>query len=240
MHDDEGMGAVTSYLSEDEPLSDQLIDQLQRRILTGQIEVGSWLRHASIAEEFGISRTPVREALRVLHSRGIVTIVPNRGARVNGLSGRDIRELGEIRGELEGLAAELAAERIDDQQILVLKQAIADFASAIDDYTADPARGVTPEANQRWSETNEAFHGAVLTAADNRQLILSIADVSRRLPRNSNYPAYAGNSRLLRQNLAEHEAIAEAIVAQDPAAARAAMVAHIRSATTLMARIVES
>ena len=232
------MAEVTTYDTDEGSLSDQLIDQLQRRILAGQIEVGSWLRHASIADEFGISRTPVREALRVLHSRGVVTIVPNRGARVNGVSARDIRELGEIRGELEGLAAELAATRIDDQQIEQLRQAIEAFRSAIEEYTLDPDRSLLPEANSRWSETNEAFHGTVLRAADNRQLILSIEDVSRRLPKNSNYPAYAGNSRLLRQNLAEHQAIAEAIVAQDPIGARRAMVKHIRSATDLLARVV--
>lgn len=223
----------------DGPLSDQLIDQLQRRILNGQIEVGSWLRHASIAEEFGISRTPVREALRVLHARGIVTIVPNRGARVNGLSGRDIRELGEVRGELEGLAAELAAERINDQQIAQLEEAIHDFGSAIEDYIADPERARTIEADSRWSATNERFHHLILEAAGNRQLIVSIEEVSRRLPRNSNYPAYAGNSRLLRQNLAEHQAIADAIIDQDATAARRAMVKHIRSATDLLARFAE-
>ena len=224
---------------DDGALSDQLIDQLQRRILNGQIAVGSWLRHASIAEEFGVSRTPVREALRVLHARGIVTIVPNRGARVNGLSGRDIRELGEVRGELEGLAAELAAVRIDDRQLAQLHAAIEAFQAAIEEYHAEPDRSRTPEANTRWSEANEMFHGAIVQASGNRQLVLSIEDVSRRLPRNSNYPAYAGNSRLLRQNLAEHQAIADAVVGQDPRAARRAMVRHIRSATELLARTVE-
>lgn len=230
---------MTDIRSDDGALSDQLIDQLQRRILNGQIEVGSWLRHASIAEEFGISRTPVREALRVLQARGIVTIVRNRGARVNGLSGRDIRELGQVRGELEGLAAELAATRIDDLQLSRMQQAIADFQAAIDEYTADPERSRSREADERWSTTNEAFHGAILQASGNRQLVLSIEDVSRRLPRNSNYPAYAGNSRLLRQNLAEHQAIADAIIDQNPRAARRAMVKHIRSATESLAQVVE-
>ena len=92
----------------DEAISERVVEELQRRILNGQIPVGSWLRHSTIAEEFGVSRTPVREALRVLHAQGIVTIVRNRGARVNGHSGRDVRELGEVRAALEGLAAELA------------------------------------------------------------------------------------------------------------------------------------
>lgn len=220
-------------------LSDRLLHQLQRRILSGEIPVGSWLRHASIADEFGISRTPVREALRVLQAQGIVTIVPNRGARVNGHSGRDIRELGEVRAELEGLASELAVPRINDEQLAQMQHAIAEFEAAIQEYTANPTRSHGPEADVRWSETNEAFHGVILQASGNRQLFLSIEDISRRLPRNSNFPAYAGNTRLLRKNLAEHQAVADAILAQDAKAARRAMVKHILSATEALARTVE-
>lgn len=230
---------LTDYTNGEGALSDQLVDQLQRRILTGQIPVGSWLRHSSIAEEFGMSRTPVREALRVLHARKIVTIVPNRGARVNGHSGRDLREFGEVRAELEGFAAELAADRIDDEQLEKMRQALRDFEASIEEYSIDPGKSRSPEAHTRWSETNEAFHGAILKAAGNRQLLLSIEDIGRRLPRNANYPAYAGNSRLLRRNLAEHQAVADAIVARDTKKARRAMVRHIRSASGALARYVE-
>ena len=230
---------MTDFTSHEGPLSDRLVDELQRRILSGSIPVGAWLRHAAVAEEFGISRTPVREALRVLDARGIVTIVQNRGARVNGLSSRDIRELGEIRAELEGLAARLAVDRINDVQLAQMHGAVRDFEAAIEEYADNPGRSRSAEADARWSETNEAFHGAILRASGNRQLLVSIEDISRRLPRNSNYAAYSGNSRLLRQNLAEHRAVAEAIVARDEKKARAAMVRHILSASESLARWVE-
>jgi len=220
-------------------LSDRLVDELQRRILTGAIPVGSWLRHKSIAEEFGISRTPVREALRVLGSRGIVTIVQNRGARVNGHSATEMRELGEVRAELEGFAAELAADRINDDQFAQMQGALEEFSAAIDEYIHEPAKARTPEANARWAETNERFHSAILQGSGNRQLLLSIEDISRRLPRNSNYPVYAGNSRLLQQNLAEHQAVADAIIDRNARKARVAMVKHIRSATESLARFIE-
>lgn len=220
-------------------LSDRLVDDLQRRILTGEIEMGSWLRHGAIAEEFGISRTPVREALRILNARGIVTIVKNRGARVNGHSGHDLRELGQVRAELEGFAAELAADRINDDQLKQMRDALQDFSAAIEQYTADTDLSKTPEANVRWSRTNEAFHRAILEGSGNLQLRLSIEDISRRLPRNANYSAYSGNSRLLCQNLEEHKIIAEAIIARDRKKARQAMVKHIRSATESLARYVE-
>ncbi|MER5432381.1 GntR family transcriptional regulator [Streptomyces sp. NPDC002588] len=231
---------MTDFTSGEGALGDRLVDELQRRILSGTIPVGSWLRHSAIAEEFGISRTPVREALRVLNAHGIVTIVQNRGARVNGLSIRTIRELGEIRGELEGLAARLAVHRINDEQLAQMQNALQDFEKAIEEGKADAALSSSPEANARWRETNEAFHGAILRASGNRQLLVSIEDIGRRLPRNSSYSVYAGNSRLLRRNLAEHRAVAEAIVARDEKKARAAMVQHILSASESLARWVEN
>ena len=129
-------------------LSDRLVVELQRRILLGEVPVGSWLRHGTIAEEFGVSRTPVREALRVLQSQGIVTIVQNRGARVNGHSGRDIRELGEVRAELEGLAAELAADRIDDRQLDLMQNAWRGFEDAIGSIAVASPQPTT-EAGER-------------------------------------------------------------------------------------------
>lgn len=216
-------------------LSDRLVAELQRRILTGQIGVGTWIRHGAIAEEFGVSRTPVREALRVLDAQGIVTIEQNRGARVNGHSGRDIREIGEVRAELEGLAAALATERINDGQLGRMREAWKKFEDAIQ----GPSGEVASEAGALWVEANEAFHGVILEAAGNRQLNMTIEELSRRLPRNVAFSAYAGNSRLLQRNADEHQAVAKAIVVSDAAAARAAMAAHVRSSSEAMARWVE-
>ncbi len=226
----------TDEMAPDTSLSDRLVDELQRRIFSGDLPVGSWLRHAALAEEFGVSRTPVREALRVLGAQGVVTIVQNRGARVNGHSGRDIRELGAVRAELEGLAAELAASRIDDDQLERLQSAWREYEAAIGSAGGDPAQAST---RTLWAEANETFHSVILEASGNRQLGLSIADISRRLPRNSAYAAYAGNSRLLRMNNEEHKAIAEAIAKGDARRARTAMTRHIRSAADAMARWVE-
>lgn len=204
--------------------ADRIITALQRGLVTGEIPVGTWLRHDALAAEFGVSRTPVREALRVLAAQGVITIVPNRGARVNGFSVRDIREIGEIRAELNGLAAELAATRIDDAQTLRLLHAWDEFRDALD----SGAPGATLSA--LWAEANENFHGTIVEAAENRQLQLTLADLHRRVPRNLSFSGYAGNSHRLRSNLAEHEAIARAIADRDPVSARALAVAHAKSA----------
>jgi DNA-binding GntR family transcriptional regulator len=220
-------------------MSDQLVHELQRRILVGEIPVGSWLRHGALADEFGISRTPVREALRILNSQGIVTIVQNRGARVNGHSSRDIRELGEVRAELEGLAAAQAAERIDDAQLERLLGAWRGYRDAIDRFVEHATSDRSADDAKIWVDANRQFHDVILEAAGNRQLEISIGEVHRRLPQNTSYSAYAGNSRLLRANVDQHEAIADAIVLHDSAAARKAMTAHIRSSIEAMARWAE-
>lgn len=217
-------------------LADRLVDELQRRIFSGDLPVGTWLRHAALAEEFGVSRTPVREALRVLGAQGVVTIAQNRGARVNGHSARDIRDLGAVRAQLEGFAAELAADHISDDQLARMRTACDRFTEEI----ARPSAEAGPTAPAaRWAEANQAFHSVILEASGNRQLSLSLADINRRLPRNSAYAAYAGSSRLLNQNAREHQAIADAIADGDGRRARGAMVKHINSSAEAMARWVE-
>lgn len=218
--------------SDAESLSDQVVAALQRRILSGEIPIGTWLRHGALAEEFGISRTPVREALRILAAQGIVTIHANRGARVNGQSSHDIREIGEVRGELEGFAAALAAERASDDQIRRMNASWEEFKRALDDPTADQAA--------LWAASNEEFHSVVLEASGNHQLSITISELRRRLPHNVSFGAYAGNSRLIAKNLEEHEGIAAAIVDQQPAKARRLMTAHIRNSVEAVVRWVES
>ncbi len=216
-----------------QPLSLAIVAALQRRIINGELPIGAWLRHGAIAEEFGTSRTPVREALRILDAQGVVTIVPNRGARVNGHSSRDIREVGVVRAELESLAAELAAEQMDDEQTERMKTAWTRFA----DLLAHP--GSAEEMASAWASANEAFHSVITEAARNRQLSQTINDLRRRLPHNVSYAAYEGNTRQLQRNLQEHEAIAAAILDHDGKRARRLMADHIRRSNEAIAKWVE-
>lgn len=218
-----------------EAMSDRVVTALQSRIITGQIPIGTWLRHHQLADEFGISRTPVREALRILAAQGIVTIVPNRGAQVNGQSPGDIREIGEVRAELEALAAFLAADRIDDSQIARMRGAWEEFGEALKEG-ASPE----PDLGTKWARSNDEFHTVIIEAAGNKHLVATIGELKRRMPHNLAYGAYAGNTRLLTKNLAEHEAIARAILAEDREQARELMAAHIRSSINATARWVES
>ncbi|MBK1787213.1 GntR family transcriptional regulator [Prauserella cavernicola] len=206
--------------------SEEIVLALQRGILLGERPVGSWLRHEALAKEFDTSRTPVREALRALQSRGIVTIVKNRGARINGQSSQNVRELGEVRAELEGLAAALAAERINDDEIERMEAAWRDF----------DLESRTDDRGRRWAESNDQFHATILEASGNRQLYLSIQDIHGRLPPNTSYPAYAESTVLLRRNVNEHARVAEAIVSGDADLARELMKKHILGAVEAIIR----
>lgn len=214
--------------------ADRIVTAMQRGVISGEIAIGTWLRHDAIATEFGVSRTPVREALRVLAAQGVVTIVPNRGARVNGLSIRDVREMGELRAELNGFAAELATAQIDDAQIVVLLRAWDDFRDALD------ADAGAAELGSLWMEANEKFHRIIVDAAGNRQLQMTLADLHRRVPRNLSFSGYVGSTHRLRQNIAEHEAIARAIADRDASRARQLATAHSRSAIASTVRWMET
>ncbi len=213
-------------------MSDQLVAVLQRRFISGEVPIGTWLRHEALAEEFGVSRTPVREALRILAAQGFVTIAPNRGAQVNGLSGHDIREIGQVRGELEGLAAALACDRINDEQTQRMTRSWDAFRESLDQPQDVQA--------ERWMHANDEFHSVILEAAGNHHLALTIGELRRRLPHNISFATYAGNSRLIKKNLAEHETIATAILAQDHKRARRLMSEHIRNSNEAIASWAEN
>jgi DNA-binding GntR family transcriptional regulator len=215
-----------------EALVDHLAATLRARVLTGEIEVGSRLRQERLAAEFGVSRTPIREALRKLQADGIVEVQPNRGAIVRGATAREIREAYEVRAELEGLATEVATGRIDDAQLQELHDAQRSFGRSISKLVAG---GIAEDANGEWARANDLFHGVIQEAAGNRRLARIVQDLHRAFPRGLTWAALSRSSRLLEQNVEEHHAILEAIEQRNPAAARKSMVAHVRHAGELVA-----
>jgi DNA-binding GntR family transcriptional regulator len=219
-----------------EALVDQLAATIRARILTGEIDVGSRLRQERLAAEFGVSRTPIREALRKLQASGIVEVQPNRGAIVRGATAREIREAYEVRAELEGLAAELATSRIDDAQLEQLHDAQRLFGQSIAKVVAGAvADGGAADANGEWTRANDLFHGVIQEAAANRRLAGIVRDLHRAFPRGLTWAALSRSSRLLEQNVEEHHAVLEAIEHRDAEEARRSMVAHVRHAGDLIA-----
>jgi DNA-binding GntR family transcriptional regulator len=228
---------VTQALEERRALVDKLAATLQARMLSGELVSGTRLRQEALAEEFGVSRTPIREALRKLQASGLVEVRPHRGALVRAPSTREIRDAYEVRAELEGLAAELAAGRIHQLQLDLLHDAQVQFREALERTIAlragvqdfDPA-----EETERWGRANDNFHQAVQAAAANDVLVGMLLHLHRSFPRDLSRTVLAESATLLEENVREHEAILDAIERRDPPRARALMIDHVRHAGALV------
>jgi DNA-binding GntR family transcriptional regulator len=220
-------------------LVDRLAATIQARVLSGEITTGTRLRQESLASEFGVSRTPVREALRQLQANGLVSVEPNRGAVVRGPTVRDIREAYAVRAELEGFAAQLATPRLDDAQLDQLREAEQLFRHSVEELIEDRRRrGVERHwsTESDWERANNIFHRTIQEAAGNQQLLGSIADLHRRFPRHLTWSALSRSTHLLEENIEQHRRILAAIEARDPDGAREAMNAHVHAAGEVLAR----
>jgi DNA-binding GntR family transcriptional regulator len=224
--------ADTKPARDPEALVDELAIKIQSRILAGEYVGDEWLRQDALASEFGVSRTPVREALRKLEASGSLTLVPHRGARVRWPTPRETRDAYQVRAELEGLAAELAADAIVDHELDRLREAQAVFREAADAFLAKPDAA---DARERWQTANDLFHSVIHTASRNHRLAKTVEELHLRFPRNLTWAALQGDSRLMWENVSTHEAVLEAIAARDGEEARRLMKQHVLRSGELLA-----
>lgn len=228
---------MTQATEERRALVDKLAAELQARILDGELSPGTRLRQEALAEEFGVSRTPIREALRTLQASGLVELRPNRGALVHSLSPREIRDAYAVRSELEGLAAEIAALRIDQEQIERLHRAQAQFREALDrmrDGTRNGRRRLSERDIEAWGRANDEFHQVIHKAAGNEVLAATLAHLHRSFPRGLSRLVLRESTSLLEANVAEHQAVLTAIEGNKPKEARALMQQHVVRAGALV------
>ena len=199
------------------PLREIVFESLREAIIGGVLKPGERMMEVRLAEEMGVSRTPVREAIRKLELEGFVIMVPRKGAYVAGISSKDVSEVFEIRAAFEGLAASLAAERITDaekeelERVLVVKAASVqanDFASLI--------------------EKDTEFHEMIYKASRNERLMQIISNLREQINRFRMVSlAYPGRGK---EALEEHKKIAEAIADRDFVLAQALAQEHISNA----------
>lgn len=190
-------------------------DRLITEIRQGQLRPGDRLTETDLAERLGISRTPVREAIRLLESDGLVDHLPRAGARIRKLDLAEVTELYEMRAVLEGTAARFAARAAYDSELAELEAINAEMAAA----SCDP---------ERLYHANRQFHGVLLNAARNRFLWRSVEAVQKTL-------LILGRSTMESADrahaaVAEHAMILRALHAHDGDAAEAAMRRHIEGA----------
>jgi len=191
-----------------------IFEALQEEILDGTLAPGDRIKEADIADRFGLSRTPVREALRRLETRGLLTHEPHRGMVVSQLDASAVAELYAMREILDGAAARLAAQHASDVEIREMQRQIARDRQLVG-------------APKQLAASNRAFHAAILRAAHNRFLMKASDTLAEAL-------ALLGPTTLAipgrgPQSIDEHAEIVEAVAAKDPDAADAAARAHIQS-----------
>ncbi|GEL21752.1 GntR family transcriptional regulator [Pseudonocardia sulfidoxydans NBRC 16205] len=233
----EATAAEARPRSQDLDLVGWLVEQLQERINAGEITAGTWLRQAHLAEQLGVSRTPVREALRRLQAMGAVEVIANRGARVRLPSTRDIIEVYELHGVLQGYAGAATAAFITSEQLERLAAAARLFRQVVEDLRTRTLG--TAEVQRRWYEANTRFHMVIIEASGNRHLAEVVEGLHRKVPRNLTWIALGNDVRRLEKDAAEHAMILDAITRGDGAAARELLISHARHAGELLIRTVD-
>jgi DNA-binding GntR family transcriptional regulator len=218
------------------PLVDWIAQAIHAGILTGEYPLGSRLPQETLAKRFGVSRTPIREALRMLEAANLVQMQPNSGAVVQGPTARSIREAYLVRAELEGLAAELAVPRISDAELGELRAAEQEFRSTVRELARLGVGDNETLADGAWVHANDSFHEVILRASDNERLHRTIADLHVAFPRNLTWSALSARPSLLSDNVEEHQRILSAIERREPGAARMHMTYHVLRAGELVAQ----
>lgn len=201
---------VDEYL----PLRDVVFKTLRQAILKGDLEPGERLMEIQLANQLGVSRTPIREAIRKLELEGLVIMVPRKGAEVAKITEKDLKDVLEVRTSLEGLAIGLACERITREKAAELKYALERFNKALcsGELTAI-------------AECDVAFHDVIFEATENLRLIQIVNNLREQMYRYrlEYLKDYSTHERLYE----EHKRIYEAVVSNDKVHAQQLIIEHI-------------
>ena len=220
--------------------ADDIALALEEAIVTGEIPPGSVLRQEHLSEQFQVSRTPVREALRRLAALGLVTFEPNRGVRVRMLALDELREAFLVRAELEGLATEIATPKMSSADLEELEEAEQLFSIATRELVEMSHAGRQDlQLARKWLHANHAFHDVIYAAA-RVPLIETMAKAARRTFLVK--PVWATGAdldELYRKNDRQHRAIREAIAARSPQGARVLAREHVLSSGRLLEAILD-
>lgn len=203
---------IESYL----PLRDVVFNTLRSAILTGELKPGERLMEIHLAEKLGVSRTPIREAIRQLELEGLVTMMPRRGAQVAHITEKSMSDVLEVRLALDELAAQLACERITDDEIDDLKQACTDFETA-----------VTSADIQNITKADVRFHDIILKASKNSRLVSMSNNLAEQMYRYRF--EYIKDKSGWQSLITEHRMITSAIESHDVNLATNAIHVHIKN-----------
>lgn len=201
---------INEYL----PLRDIVFQTLRNAIITGEFQPGERLMETQLAEKLGVSRTPIREAIRKLELEGLVIMVPRKGAQVAQFTEKDIQDVLEVRAALEALAAKLACKRMDDRSFLKLQLAIAEYSYAAKNKDLETM-----------IEKDVEFHDIICNATQNDKLIQMFNNLKEQV--NRYRITYIKNAEDSETVVAEHTAILQALQNRDEETASSLASKHI-------------
>ena len=180
------------------PLRDVVFKTLRQAILKGELEPGERLMEIQLAERLGVSRTPIREAIRKLELEGLVLMIPRKGAEVAKISESNLRDVLEVRRSLEELAIDLACQRITEEELDELNKAEVDFKAAIENGDA-----------MQIAQTDESFHEIIYNSTKNQKLVQILNNLREQMYRyRLEYIKDADKRQIL---MVEHEHILKAL-----------------------------
>jgi DNA-binding GntR family transcriptional regulator len=195
-------------------LYEEVAELLRQRIFRRELEPGSWIDETRLAEEYGISRTPLREALKVLATEGLVTMKMRRGAYVTEVSEQDMTEVYHLLALLESDAVGVVAQSASEAQLRELQALHQELAGAVAD-------------RDRFFAVNERFHTRVLEIAGNKWRNQMVADLRKVMKLNRQQSLL--KSGRIEESLQEHAQVLDALLARDAPAASQRMQAHFRN-----------
>ena len=196
------------------PLRDVVFNTLRQAILKGELAPGERLMEIQLAQKLGVSRTPIREAIRKLELEGLVLMIPRRGAEVAKISEKSLKDVLEVRRSLEELAIELACQRMTEAELAQLERAQATYRDAIGEGDA-----------MKIAELDEAYHDVIYNCTRNARLVQILNNLREQMYRfRLEYIKEEDKRQIL---LLEHEKILSALRGRRVAEARAAVREHI-------------
>ena len=199
-------------------LYEEVAELMRQRIFTRELEPGSWIDELKIAEAYGISRTPLREALKVLAAEGLVTMKVRRGAYVTEVSERDLCDVYHLLGLLEADAAGMVATTANESELDELQALHKELEAAALPLTQD---------RELFFEINERFHTRLLQIANNRWRDQMVADL-RKVMKLNRHNSLLKSGRI-EESLSEHRALMAALLARDAASATQRMQEHFKN-----------
>lgn len=199
----------------EKPRYDDVVSGIRDLIIEGDIAAGARISERELCDRFGVSRTPLREALKVLASEGLVELMPNRGARVTSLTEQDVEDMFEVMATLEALAGERAAQLITDEELAEVRALHYQMA------LHHTRRELMP-----YFRLNQEIHRKIFEISRNRSLVTVYNTLAGRIRR----PRYLANISEARwaQALEEHEGILAALEAKDGSALGGILKDHLR------------